>query len=61
MVADKMVGTKWYGQNGIILFFVYILIQLNLGLIFFILVPGWIQYKFSVQKSQINDKHIEES
>jgi len=42
MVLDKMVGTKWYGQNGIILYFVYILIQL-------------IQYKFSSQKSQIND------
>src|SRR6218665_1955084 len=46
--ADKMVRTKWYGQNGIILYFVYILIQL-------------IQYKFSSQKSQINDYHIEES
>src|SRR6218665_3300478 len=29
MVADKMVQTKWYGQNGTILYFVYILIQLN--------------------------------
>ena len=34
MVADKMVRTKWYGQNGIgqngtILYFVYILIELN--------------------------------
>ena len=43
MVADKMVRTKWYGQNGMdkmiqtkwyeqngtILYFVYILIQLN--------------------------------
>ena len=39
MVADKMVRTKWYtdkmvwtkwdGQNGTILYFVYILIQLN--------------------------------
>jgi len=29
MVLGKMVRTKWYGQNGTILFFVYILIQLN--------------------------------
>jgi len=28
MVLDKMVRTKWYGQNGTILYFVYILIQL---------------------------------
>ena len=26
---DKMVRTKWYGQNDTILYFVYILIQLN--------------------------------
>jgi len=30
MVLDKMVWAKWYGQNGTILNFVYILIQLNL-------------------------------
>ena len=29
MVLDKMVWTKWYGQNGTILYFVYILIQLD--------------------------------
>jgi len=29
MVLDKMVRTKWYGQNGTILYFVYILIPLN--------------------------------
>ena len=29
MVLDKMVWTKWYGQNGAIVYFVYILIQLN--------------------------------
>ena len=29
IVLDKMVRTKWYGQNGTILYFVYILIQLN--------------------------------
>jgi len=29
MVPDKMVRTKWYGQNGTILYFLYILIQLN--------------------------------
>ena len=48
MVLDKMVWTKWYGQNGTILYFVYILIQLN-------------SIMFSNQKSQINDKHIVES
>ena len=44
---DKMVWTKWYGQNGTILYFVYPLIQFN--------------SISSNQKSQINDKHIEES
>src|SRR6218665_3111861 len=29
MVLDKMVWIKWHGQNGTILYFVYILIQLN--------------------------------
>jgi len=29
MEADKMARTKWYGQNGIILYFVYVLVQLN--------------------------------
>src|SRR6218665_2501698 len=29
MVLDKMVRTKWYGQNGTILYFMYIFIQLN--------------------------------
>ena len=29
IVLDKMVQTKWYGQNGTILYFEYILIQLN--------------------------------
>jgi len=29
MVLDKMVWTKWYGQNGTILYFVYILIPFN--------------------------------
>src|SRR6218665_854962 len=29
MVLDKMAQTKWYGQNGTILYFVYPLIQLN--------------------------------
>jgi len=50
MVADKVVRTKWHGQNGTILYFVYILIQLNSIYI----------YLFSNQKSQINDKHIGE-
>jgi len=27
MVLDTMVWTKWYGQNGTILYFVYILIK----------------------------------
>ena len=29
MALDKMVRTKWSGQNGTILYFVYTLIQLN--------------------------------
>ena len=29
MVLNKMARTKWYGQNGTILYFVYPLIQLN--------------------------------
>ena len=49
MVLDKMVWTKWYGQNGTILYFVYILIQLNSI------------YIFSNQKSQINNKHLGEA
>jgi len=48
MVLDKLVRTKRCGQNGTILYFVYIFIQLN-------------SIHFSNQKSQINDMHIEES
>ena len=42
MVLDKMVSTKWYGQNGTILYVVYIFIQL------------YSIYIFSGQKLQIN-------
>jgi len=51
MVLDKMVLTKWYGQNGTILCVVYILIQLNSIYI----------HIFFNQQSQINYKRIEEN
>ena len=29
MVLDKMIWTKWYGQNGTMLYFMYVSIQFN--------------------------------